>query len=131
MTARMCILSCVFALSLLSFGCVGSGTNQGGDTPPTAQGNCEAAYAYAPGAYIINIVSGDAVILDPTSNDFYLFCTPAEARKHLDKRIAEKALPPGDWKVYRVYGTWDELVTEISPGNFLLNVPAPIVDWVD
>lgn len=131
MTARAWILSCVFALSLMTAGCFGSTATQGGDTPAIAQGACEAAYAYAPGAYIINIVSGDAVILDPTSNDFYLFCTPADARKHLAKRIQEKALPDGDWKIYRVHGTWDELVTEISPGNFLLNVPAPLVDWVD
>lgn len=131
MTLRTCILSCVLALSVLATGCMGSNPNQGAETPAAVQGSCETAYAYAPGGYIINIVSGDAVILDPTSNDFYLFCTPNEARKHLAKRIEERALPAGDWRIYKVYGTWNELVTEISPGTFLLNVPAPLVDWVD
>lgn len=131
MTVRNCAFFCLLAFILLSAGCVASSPNQGVDAGMPASGQCDAAYAYAPGAYVINIVSGDAVILDPMSNDFFLFCTPEAAQKHLDKRVAEKNLPQGDWKIYRVYGTWNELASEVAPNTYLLNVPAPLVDWVN
>lgn len=129
MTLRTCVFPCLLAVMLLSAGCAGSNTQS--TAAPVDITKCDATYAYAPGAYIINIVSGDAVILDPMSNDFYVFCTPETAQKHLEKRVADKELPQGDWKIYRVYGTWMELATEIAPNEYLLNVPAPIVDWVN
>lgn len=130
MTLRTYAFACLLVVMLLATGCAGSNTQSGSDMPAATE-QCDATYAYAPGAYIINIVSGDAVILDPLSNDFYVFCTPETAQKHLEKRIANQELPQGDWKVYRVYGTWNDLATEIGPNDYLLNVPAPIVDWVN
>lgn len=130
MILRTCVFPCLLAVMLLATGCAGSNT-QGSAEAPVDAAKCDATYAYAPAAYIINIVSGDAVILDPMSNDFYVFCTPESAQKNLEKRIAKRELPQGDWKIYRVYGTWMELATEIAPNEYLLNVPAPIVDWVN
>ncbi|MEG2172304.1 MAG: DVU_2496 family lipoprotein [Desulfovibrionaceae bacterium] len=132
MTVRNSAFFCLLACIVLAAGCVASSPNQGADTAtPAASDQCENIYAYAPGAYIVNIVSGDAVILDPSSNDFFLFCSPEAAQKHLNKRIADRELPPGDWKVYHVFGKWEEIASEIGPNAYLLNVPAPIVDWVN
>lgn len=132
MTLRSCAYFCLLAFVMLTAACAASGPNQGTSNDSTAaSGPCDATYAYAPGAYIINIVSGDAVILDPLRNDFYVFCTPEAAKKHVEKRVANRELPPGDWKVYRVYGTWNDLATEIGPNSYLLNIPAPIIDWVN
>lgn len=132
MVIRNLVLSCLLVLLTMTAGCsAGSPNQKGAGSAASANADCTEAYAYAPGAYIINIVSGDAVILDPLSNDFLLYCTPAAARKGLEKRIADRELPPGDWKVYRVYGQWNELVTEVAPDVYMLNKPAPIVDWVN
>lgn len=121
-------------LAVLSFGagCAG-GSADGGSPSPTSTdpAQCTEAYAFAPAAYVIHIVSGDAVILDPLSNDFQLFCDAQSAAKGLEQELAAGRLPSGDWKVYRVYGEWSDLATEVSPGVFLLNKPAPIVDWVN
>lgn len=119
-------------LLALTAGCMGGGTSSGG-AAPSAQGdvaNCTEAFTYAPAAYVIHIVSGDAVILDPLANDFQLFCDPDSANKGLQKALAAGAVPQGDWKIYRVYGQWTEITTEAAPGVYLLNIPVPLVDWV-
>lgn len=123
---------CLMAVLCFAAGCAGGAAD--GGSVPSASGDpakCTEAYAFAPAAYVIHIVSGDAVILDPLSNDFQLFCDAQSAAKGLEKEIGEGRLPAGDWKVYRVYGEWSDLATEVSPGVFLLNKPAPIVDWVN
>ena len=131
MLLRCFALFCLTAVLSLT-GCAGGSAD--GGAVPSASGEpseCTEAYAFAPAAYVIHIVSGDAVILDPLSNDFPLFCDAQSAAKGLESGLAEGRLPAGDWKVYRVYGEWSDLATEISPGVFLLNKPAPIVDWVN
>lgn len=117
----------------LGAGCVGGGTSSGG-VVPSVQGDvtqCTEAFTYAPAAYVIHIASGDAVILDPVSNDFQLFCDTTSATKGLQNALTQGAIPEGDWKIYRVYGQWSDIATEAEPGVFLLNRPAPLVDWVN
>lgn len=129
---RMLLLTLLLVAVAASTGCVGGGTSSGGAVP-SAKGDvsqCTEAYTFAPAAYIIHIVSGDAVILDPLANDFQLFCDPESAAKGMEKAQLTGAVAAGDWKVYRVYGQWSEITTEVEPGVYLLNRPAPLVDWV-
>lgn len=110
-------------------------TAQGGKSP-ALQGDvsqCEDVYVYAPAVYVIPIASGQMVALDPLANDFPIFCTPAAAQAALAQEIAAKKLPGAldEWKVYRVYGSWEDLSTPRSAGGYLLSKPAELIDWVN
>ena len=129
------ILGCALLLtSSLSAGCGIMGGADGGSPVAASSGDvsqCTEAYALAPAAYVIHIVSGDAVILDPLAADFPLFCDVPAATAAMQKAQAAGQLPRGEWKVYRVYGEWSEIAAETEPGQFRLIKAAPLVDWVN
>ena len=80
----------------------------------------------------INIASGQMVALDPTANDFPLFCEPEAAKAAMQKQLENGTLPADiEWKVYRVYGSWADLATPHEDGVYLLNKPSQLIDWVE
>ena len=121
----LCLMLCMVALG----GCVGGSSTSGG-SPARDMSACTEAYTYAPAAYVIYIVSGDAVILDPLANDFPLYCDVESATTGMRAALASGAINPGDWKIFRVYGEWADIASETENGVFLLNKAAPLVDWV-
>lgn len=125
------ILGCVLLAAGLA-GCTGAGKSP---LKPTLRGDvsgCEDIYVYAPALYIIHIASGQMVALDPTANDFPLFCEPDAAKAAVKAQLESGALPADiDWKVYRVYGSWQDLASPREDGTYLLNKPAQLIDWVD
>lgn len=122
---RMCLWMLLAAFP--GAGCVGGRTS----VPPPDAVPCVDAYAYAPSSYVINIVGGDTVLLDPMDTDFHLYCDAVGAQEGLRKAVAEGRAPQGDWKIFRVHGIMHEIGTEIEPGVFLLTKTAPLADWVD
>ena len=92
--------------------------------------DCQSVYVYAPGNFIIDIAGGSTVVLDPAVHDFPLFCTPGEARTALDNEIALGRLQGGDWRIYLVEGTFQDLAYPLEEGGYGLKRMAPIVDWV-
>jgi hypothetical protein len=125
---------CVLALSWVLAGCTSAA--QGGGMSPTLKGDvsqCEDVYVYAPAVYVIPLANDQMVALDPLANDFPIFCEPAAAQAALAQEIAAKNLPGTveEWKVYRVYGSWEDLATPRAAGGYLLSKPAELVDWVN
>ena len=92
--------------------------------------DCQTAYVYAPGNFIIDIAGGATVVLDPAVHDFPLFCTPGEASAALENELAAGRLPGGDWRIYLVEGSFSELACPLEQGGYGLKRMAPIVDWV-
>ena len=100
-------------------------------TPPaTSKAPCTAAYTFAPGNYIIDLASGSEVVLDPLMHDFPLFCTPEETQNALELALANRQLPEGDWRVYRLGGDFDDLASGSASRGYMLKRMAPLTDWV-
>lgn len=92
--------------------------------------NCEKAYTYAPGNYIIEIAGGSEVVLDPLMHDFRLFCTADQAHDYVLEEISSHRLPRGDWRVYVVGGNFRDLAQPAGGNTYVLKRMAPLVDWV-
>lgn len=116
-------------LTLLSAGCASSQPKAQQPFAKEAQTPCPFGYVYAPGNYIIDIASGAEVILDPLARDFALFCSPGEARAALNEEIRNGREEGGDWRIYRVGGSFEDLAQNTGQGQFQLKRMAPIVDW--
>lgn len=100
----------------------------GAPDPPAEP--CPFVYVYAPGNYIIDIASGAEVVLDPGVRDFELFCSPGEARTAITAAVDKGTLPEGDWRIYRLDGSLDDLAHKLPHRRYQLNRMAQVVDWV-
>ena len=98
--------------------------------PAPAAEPCPFVYVYAPGNYIIEIASGAEVILDPGVQDFDLFCSPGEARTAVNEAVRIGVLPDGDWRIFRLDGTMEDLGQRQHNNQYMLNRMAQVVDWV-
>lgn len=90
---------------------------------------CEKLYTYAPGNYIVDIAGGEDVIIDPAAQDFHLYCTASDARLALEKELQEGRLENGDWKIYMVEGTSDEVAVYSRKDGYMLNRMTALIDW--
>ena len=130
MKTPMCPLYLAWLLCLLWLALAAGCTAR--PATPAQPAPCEEAFTFAPASYVIDVILGEAVILDPVAHDFQLFCTPGEAMDKVatlkrNGRLTEE----GEWRAYKVYGTLAEVGTEVEPGVYMLNRPAPLVDWAD
>ncbi|MDR3361620.1 MAG: SON protein [Desulfovibrio sp.] len=98
---------------------------------PAPVADCPTVYVYAPGNYIIDIASGSEVVLDPEVRDFPLFCTPKEALAALKAELARGSLEEGDWRVYKMDGSMNELAQTSDSGGRMLGRMGQIIDWVE
>lgn len=88
--------------------------------------DCEAVYVILPGNFIIDLAGGSKVILNPSVQDFALFCTPQDAAEALkESRI------PGDWRIYRMDGTLAQIGKPHESGGYTLAHPAEVTDWLE
>ena len=126
MQARLLLVT-LLALPLLA--CVKAGpaaeTEQEFPVEP-----CPFVYVFAPGNYIIDIASGSQVVLDPGVQEFELFCSPGAARSAITQGMEKGALPEGDWRIYRLDGTLDDLAQQSPHRRYTLKRMAEVVDWV-
>lgn len=120
------LLGLLLALPLMA--CAGSKAPET-PRPAAADEPCPFVYVYAPGNYIIDIAGGAEVVLDPAAQEFELFCAPGEARAAVDAAVAKGDLPAGDWRIYRLDGTLDDLAQQSGPKRYLLRRMAQVVDW--
>ena len=96
--------------------------------------DCGTLYVVAPGNFIIDLAGGADVILDPAVHAFPLFCAPETAARAQAEAVDAGRLPPGDWRVYRLDGTFADLVQPAEPGAaspYALARRARLADWVD
>lgn len=91
-------------------------------TPP----GCDTLYVILPDNYIVDVAAGSQVVLDPSSQDFAVFCSPKNAQAAL-----EAADPYGDWRVYSLEGEYEDLAQDVGGGQYLLRRPAKVNDWVE
>ena len=101
---------------------------------PVPPEDCAALYVVAPGNFIVDLAGGAAVLLEPSVREFPLFCSPATAKAALEAGQDAGRLPQGDWRVYRLEGSFAELVQPAEPGGpspYALARRARLADWVD
>lgn len=101
---------------------------------PVPPEDCGALYVVAPGNYIVDVAGGAAVVLDPAVREFPLFCRPDTAAGALEAARDSGRLPGGDWRVYRLEGSFADLVQPAEPGGptpYALARKARLADWVD
>lgn len=122
-------LVCAALLSLALMACTKAQPTQ--DTAPLPPVEpCPFVYVYAPGNYIVDIASGAEVLLDPGVQEFDLFCTPAEARAAVNEALRQGILNEGDWRIYRVEGSMEEIGQRLGKSQHTLARMTQIVDWV-
>ena len=86
---------------LMLGGCATTGPNT---APLPPDRDCQEVYTVAPGNYIIDI--------------------------GLKTAMDNGALPAGDWRIYRLNGTLQEIGQQPEPGHYSLARMARLVDWV-
>lgn len=121
----------VLALGLALAGCGGQQVLPLQEPVPPQ--DCPALYVAAPGNYIVDLAGGAAVVLDPSVREFPLFCAPDSAARALEAEQQAGRLPPGDWRVYRLEGSFAELVQPAEAGGpspYALARRARLADWV-
>jgi len=123
-------LVCAALLSLALIACTKAQPTQE-DAPAAPVEPCPFVYAYAPGNYIVDIASGSEVILDPGVQEFDLFCSPGQARAAVNEAVRLGVLPEGDWRIYRLEGSMEEIGQRQQHSNtHTLARMTQIVDWV-
>lgn len=90
-------------------------------TPP----GCDNLYVILPDNYVIDLAAGAKVLLDPSSQEFALFCSAMKAQKAINEAEAT-----GDWRVYGVDGDFNDIVRELGAERYILRRPAQVRDWV-
>ena len=70
------------------------------------------------------------MLLDPGVQEFDLFCTPAEARAAVNEALRLGILNEGDWRIYRVEGSMEEIGQRLGKNKHTLARMTQIVDWV-
>jgi hypothetical protein len=91
---------------------------------------CPLVYTYAPGNYIVDVASGSEVLLDPGVQEFDLFCSPGDARAAVNEAVRLGILTEGDWRIYRVEGSMEEIGQRQGKNQHTLARMTQIVDWV-
>ena len=127
MNARTAALAALLALA-------GCGPSAGPADEPApaagpAPGTCERVYTFAPGNFIVDIAAGSVVAMNPGTREFPVFCTAREARDAVDARVSAGRLPEGDWRVYLLEGTFEDIGAVKGPGRYVLGRRARLVDW--
>ena len=122
-------LVCIALLGLALVACTKAQPAQ--DAAPAAPVEpCPFVYTYAPGNYIVDIASGSEVILDPGVQEFDLFCSPGDARAAVNEGLRLGVLTEGDWRIYRVEGSMEEIGQRQGKNQHTLARMTQIVDWV-
>ena len=122
-------LVCIALLGLALVACTKAQTAQ--DAAPAAPVEpCPFVYTYAPGNYIVDIASGSEVLLDPGVQEFDLFCSPGDARAAVNEALRLGILTEGDWRIYRVEGSMEEIGQRQGKNQHTLARMTQIVDWV-
>ena len=122
-------LVCIALLGLALVACTKAQPAQ--DAAPAAPVEpCPFVYTYAPGNYIVDIASGSEVLLDPGVQEFDLFCSPGDARAAVNEALRLGILTEGDWRIYRVEGSMEEIGQRQGKNQHTLARMTQIVDWV-
>ena len=122
-------LICIALLGLALVACSNSQPAQ--EAAPAAPVEpCPFVYTYAPGNYIVDIASGSEVLLDPGVQEFDLFCSPGAARAAVNEALRLGILTEGDWRIYRVEGSMEEIGQRQGNNQHTLARMTQIVDWV-
>ena len=122
-------LVCIALLGLALVACT-KGQNAQDATPAAPVEPCPFVYTYAPGNYIVDIASGSEVLLDPGVQEFDLFCSPGDARAAVNEALRLGILTEGDWRIYRVEGSMEEIGQRQGKNQHTLARMTQIVDWV-
>lgn len=94
--------------------------------PACVQADCQKLYVALPANFIIDLAANAHVTLNPAAGHFAVFCSLADARQGLaDANLA------GDWRIYSLKGSFEELAEPAGDGQYRLAVPAELDDWID
>jgi hypothetical protein len=75
---------------------------------------------FASSRYIVNLVAGEPVLIDPKRHPIPVYCTPEQAHKALrEARDSGKAPASMELQVYRLDGAWRDMVRKDGGQHFL------------
>ena len=96
-----------------------------------AEENCPGVFLFGPSRYVISLVAGEPVMLDPAKYPVPVYCTAAQAREAAKAALESGRAPASmDLQIYILEGEWRETAVK-SGDRYLLRRPAVIVDFVD
>ena len=120
-----CLVLCTLFLSA----CGSKDTGEQNPTlPKAATENCDGVFIFASSRYIINIVAGESIHLDPARYPIPVYCTAEQAGN-----AAEAALRSGEapaamtLRVYRLDGDWQSLARKEGERYYLAQ-PSVLID---
>lgn len=84
---------------------------------------CSRLYVILPDNFIIDLVSGSRVILDPAMQEFTLYCDLEGARGALKQHTSQLS---GAWTIYTLKEEAAQVALKNAAGDILLAKPAEI-----
>lgn len=94
--------------------------------------DCENVYVILPANYIIDLTAGSEIYLNPSRQEFQIFCKQDHAKKALELARKEERIPKkSDWRLYILEGTMAELGKYCHEGEICLDAIAKVYDWVE
>lgn len=94
--------------------------------------DCENVYVILPANYIIDLTAGSEIYLNPSRQEFQIFCRQDHAKKALELAKKEGRIPKNsDWRLYILEGPMAELGKYCHEGEICLDSIAKVTDWVE
>ena len=100
-------------------------------TENRATEKCPGIYMFASSRYLINLVTTEEIVIDPTRSSIPVYCTPAQARQALKAaRDSGKAPASMELRVYLLEGEWRDMVRK-DGDKYFLHKAAILLEAVD
>lgn len=94
--------------------------------------DCENVYVILPANYIIDLTAGSEIYLNPSRQEFQIFCKQDHAKNALELAKKEERIPKNsDWRLYTLEGSMAELGKYCHEGEICLDAIVKVSDWVE
>lgn len=117
---------------LLLFTAACSRPTEDGTAGLVSRTNCPSPLVVLPDNYIVELAAGEIVELNPSRQQFALFCTVDEAREAMESDLeAGRIEGKGRWRIYSLNGDYEQLARPCGEGQACLGSPATLLEWVE
>ncbi len=123
----------LFLCALLLGACGGTDSKKSPSpsAPDRPTEECPGVFLFGPSRYVISLVAGEVIVLDPARYPIPVYCTADQARKAAKEAHSSGKAPASmDLRVYQLEGDWHATVRK-DGDKYYLNTPAAIIDSVE
>lgn len=94
--------------------------------------SCEQVYVILPGNFVIDVAAGSKVMLNPSVQEFILYCSVKDAREALAHAKKDgQVLSENDWRIYRLEESFEQIGKFCHGKDICLSDIATVVDWLE